>query len=481
MLRTLFYLTAAFTLILITALPAPAASVLASPESLSLASPVIVNHRHTDLSQIPLYWINKAKQLAVHYAHTSHGGQILSGLETLESANAAYNIDIIFDLNDSWDNTALRFYDGNNYGGDNYITPEMYWETEDGVDHTRSTLDSGKFDFSLWTWCGQMSYYSSAQINKYKNTLNQLESEYPAIGLIYYTGHLDGSAPGSVLWRNNNAVRSYVYANNKILFDFADIESYDPSGTFHPNGSDACEWCEDWCSNHPADCQNLPASCDHSHPLQCKLKANAFWWLMARMAGWDGPDAAPTQTLTTRSQGDQDGWVLESSETSNQGGMINAGGTTFNLGDNPADRQYRNILSFNTASLPDNAVITRITLKIKRQSLVGVNPFDTHGLLVVDARHRIFTNSAALQANDFQAASSLQASGFFNKTPAATWYSAVLKSAVIPYINISGLTQFRLRFNKDDNDDLNADYIRFSSGNAPLASRPQLIIEYYMP
>lgn len=255
------------------------------------ASTIVIDHRHTDIHQIPAYWLDQAKKLAVHYAHTSHGSQVLSGLSWLEERDPLYNVDI--EANGTVtlpaDSTALRIYDGNNYPGNTYITPDMFWESSDGLDHTRSVAATGWFDLSLWTWCGQMSYYSDAQVQQYLDALEQLDAENPDVTYIYYTGHTDGTAPGSDLWHHNDIVRQYTQQHGGILFDFADIESYDPSGVFHPNVSDACEWCDDWCAQHPGsfECQSLP-SCAHTHGLQCTLKAQAFWYLMARLAGWDG-------------------------------------------------------------------------------------------------------------------------------------------------------------------------------------------------
>jgi hypothetical protein len=260
----------------------------------SSTAAIVADHRFTDISQIPDEWINAARKLVVHYAHTSHGSQILTGLRWLEQQDSRYNVDIQASgtVVLPSDTTALRVYDGNNYAGDTYITPDQYWEDEGGREHTRSVVDTGWFDVSLWTWCGQMSYYNDAQIQQYIDVMTQFESEYPDVTFVYYTGHTDGSEPGSTLWKHNDMVRQHVQDTGAVLFDFADIESYEPDGTFHPDASDSCEWCPDWCTAHPSnfECQNLDemGSCAHTHDLQCALKGQAFWYLMARVAGWDG-------------------------------------------------------------------------------------------------------------------------------------------------------------------------------------------------
>jgi len=173
--------------------------------------------------------------------------------------------------------------------------------------------------------------------------------------------------------------------------------------------------------------------------------------------------------------------VLESGENSNVGGSMDATATIFFLGDDVNDKQYRSVLSFDTSGLPDNAVILSAVLKIKKQGLVGSNPFRTHQGLKVDIKKPYFGTALALAAHDFQAIANKLAVGTFGTVPSSGWYSVNLLNKAYPYINKTGTTQLRLRFKLDDDNDNIADYMKFFSGNYGTATdRPVLVIQYYV-
>jgi beta-glucanase (GH16 family) len=191
-----------------------------------------------------------------------------------------------------------------------------------------------------------------------------------------------------------------------------------------------------------------------------------------------------TDKPSFKSAGTQDGWILESSETSNKGGAMNKTAALIYVGDNAQDKQYRSILSFNTAGLPDDAVVTEVQLKINVQGFAGGNMFTPPkplGNLLVDIGKPIFGSNANLAVSDFQAEAGQSSLGVLGSAPGPGWRTLTLKNTAYDYINLKGATQLRLRFQKDDNDDGAADYLKIYSGNAPLASRPQLIVAYYVP
>ncbi len=70
--------------------------------------------------------------------------------------------------------------------------------------------------------------------------------------------------------------------------------------------------------------------------------------------------------------------------------------------------------------------------------------------------------------------------GVIQNNPVSGWYWSLLDSSSYQFINLQGITQLRLAFQTDDNDDLGDDYLTFFSGDyAALSDRPYLIVQYY--
>jgi len=224
------------------------------------SSAIVADHlAAAKFNSIPASNINTAKAaLHIAYGHTSHGSQLITGMNALAASNSLY----------SWNNGgtggALDLRDGAMAGDVGYYP--------DWVNNTRAYLGtpnaSGRgttnpdVNVIIWSWCGQASSYTQQDmIDKYLTPMSQLESDYPGIKFVYMTGHLDGTGSAGNLNARNQQIRNYCIANKKILYDFADIESYDPDGATNYMllyADDGCNysgsnWAINWITAHPID------------------------------------------------------------------------------------------------------------------------------------------------------------------------------------------------------------------------------------
>ena len=283
---------------------------LGNPSHSYAQSPILIDHNCAKLADIPSEWITAAKQnLHIAYGCSSHGSQLTTGMTGLVT----------------WKGALYGF----NFGGTNGALDLREWDYDDGFGHpdaatyandlgdpnrtawaaaTRQYLNAHpEINVVIWAWCYQMMTDIPADIDLYLSLMTGLEEDFPSVKFVYMTGHVTawqlwgpGTQWSHVHYMRAKQIRDYCAANNKILYDFADIESWDPDGNWYGDKlvDEACNydsdgdgetdqnWAVNWQNAHPGEWYACESA--HTEPLNANLKAYAAWWLWARLAGWTG-------------------------------------------------------------------------------------------------------------------------------------------------------------------------------------------------
>lgn len=312
---------------------------------------LVVDHTSVALfEQIPDEYITAAQNLHMFFLDRSVGANINDGLNCLEypsdeeapnSCKRYRHQQTEFASPQSWVNwSRTGGYDRSNWdfffekglGG----SPEVECPNAEGIGmwfglgscfdefarNNVSQYDVMSFQFSYLSVTDNSDIahpttgFFVDQPNKYDvYDYARLESDYPDKTIIYWTTSLARNTGSAVSDSFNQQMRQFATANNKVLFDVADIIANSPTGESCYDNRDAVEYCtaSGRCENYPDDGQQYQAICQHftteidgGHlydPAKIAV-AKAYWVLMAQIAGWN-PDGTsqstpvPTSTLPT--------------------------------------------------------------------------------------------------------------------------------------------------------------------------------------
>ena len=277
-------------------------------------SQIIADHTVVDrYVDIPQQYIDEVKKMWLVYAGESHSTAIVTGLALLESINPKYQVNITESgTPESYTNSHLRASRatwGNltsstgwiySYGEEDWFTSSTAINrTKAGITYCNThSLEIAAMGFG---WCYDPEINTADEFNMYLNateeyithcTNNNFSSK-----IFFTTGTVDGytGLTGYSKHLGYELIRAHVSnGNNRILFDYADILCYDDNSEV-PNTTSYNGYV------YPiiTTTNSLPEQTGHISNAGALRLAKAMWWMLARIAGWDGGEGSVLVTGIT--------------------------------------------------------------------------------------------------------------------------------------------------------------------------------------
>jgi len=276
------------------------------------------------LRSIPKEYIDKARTtLHIAYQHTSHGTHVSRGLFGLPDYKNGD--DALFGItNNDPEAGKLDFHD---YAISSYAAPgesasDLSANETGFIQATRNFLDDESNDdinVIMWSWCNIAGHDVATN---YLPGMDALLSEYGEGGskigsgagkrqhpvtFIFMTGHANtGSNAGDGNPKNQaELIIDHCLKNAYYCLDYYSIDTYDMGdnywedtgdngnsdlygGNFYIDWQNAHELGTDWYENRSSPGGSASFGAHNSQHITANRKAFAMWWIMARIAGWDG-------------------------------------------------------------------------------------------------------------------------------------------------------------------------------------------------
>jgi len=290
----------------------------------------IADHRvakEEALRNIPVEYINKAKaDFVVAYPHTSHGTHVSRGMFGLQGYKTGD--DVLYGISSTPEENKLEFYDRAmlDYAPEGVERLDLTTNQTIFIQVTRDYLDApenARVNVVMWAW----SRINGADVaGNYLPGMDSLINEYGPGGtkigsgagqrelpvtFIYMTGHAVKDDNTGPLKPKEQAklITDYCIANQRFCLDYYPIDThtmddiyYEDTGDNGDSDSYGGNFYEDWQSSHTLgedwyENWQVPEGRvdvgEHTtQHITSNRKAYAMWWILARMAGWDGESAS---------------------------------------------------------------------------------------------------------------------------------------------------------------------------------------------